>query len=160
MSASSALHDAHSPRADDDPPGLELLEDPFDELGLDAERLLAGALEPIELLDRPHDRLARGLTVEALDAEVVVEQVRDPALEAVESCQLVLADRDQEVRAEVVAAECPRQLSGDRPRPAILAVVQERLLELVENDQHLAAESLAQLGEAGAQLIPDRKSVV
>ena len=64
-------------------------------------RLLARRQTAIPLGYRPLDRLPGSVAVEVVDAEVVREQVRDASLEAVELRPRVLADREQDVHAQV-----------------------------------------------------------
>jgi hypothetical protein len=67
--------------------------------------------------------------------QVVVEQLRNLGLEAVELGQGVLADRDDEARLEPDAVDRARKLRRERPSSMLARVVEEVLLELVEDDE-------------------------
>ena len=71
-----------------------------------------------------------------LDAEIVVEQLRNLPLEAVEHREPVLADRDHEVRRRVGSIDGKRELLVERPFASFGRVIEEVLLELVEDDQN------------------------
>ena len=110
----------------------------LDERRLDLERLLALGQRAVPGLDRPLDRLARGLEVEVVDADVVRKQRRDVPLEAVELRPGVLADREQDVHRQARVVDDPRQLGREARQALVVAlvgVVLEVLLELVEDDE-------------------------
>ena len=76
--------------------------------------------------------------LEVLDADVVREQARDAALEAIELRPGVLADREQEVHAQVGLVDESRELDRERAVAVLVLVVEEVLLELVEDDEERA----------------------
>ena len=85
--------------------------------------------------------------------EVVAVDVRDPRLEAVADPRVgVLADRDEEVGAEVGA---PRSRRARRrsARPPRHAVVEEEVLELVEDHERSRVERAR-----GRDVSPSRRS--
>ena len=145
----SVLDDAASRLAEDDLPRPDVLDHRLDELGFDRVLLLARGEQLVVRLDRLHDRSGRRLLVQVLEAEVAGEQVRDPPLEAVEHRVRVLAERDQEVRPQVLAVDGPRELDRERARAVFVGVVDEVLLELVEDDEQLGADGVSELGRAG-----------
>ena len=132
--------------------GLNVVEHRFDELGLDLDMLVLRRDQPIPLLDRPDGRSMRCSAIKVVDPEVVVVEEGDPTLEPVEPCIGVLADRDQDVGLRRAAVERARQLLEERSLALLVAVVEEVLLELVEDEQNVAIETVApgieQLGEA------------
>jgi hypothetical protein len=75
--------------------------------------------------------------VQVPDAHVVLEQVGDAALEAVELGQRVLADGDQEADRQVGAVDRLRELHREAALALVVRVVEEVLLELVEDDQQV-----------------------
>ncbi len=128
--------------------GGDLVEDRVHELRLDRDRPLGAGLEAVPELERRFDRLARGLAVEVVDPQQVVEQTRDLAFEAVEERERVLPDREENVRGGVATAERARELALERPAGTLARVVEEVLLELVEHEQQRAARALGKTGEA------------
>ena len=90
-------------------------------------------------LDRPFDRPAGGRLVEMLEAEVRAEEVANASLEAVELRVGVLADRDEEGHPQVLAHDRARELESEGSLAVLVGVVEEVLLELVEDEQQLAA---------------------
>ena len=144
------LDDAAAGLAEDDVPGPDVPDHRLDELGLDLVRRVAPSAEQLVVrLDRLDDRGGRGLLVEVLDAEVAGEEVEDPALEAVELRVRVLAERDQEARAQLLAVDRPRELDREGARPVLVGVVDEVLLELVEDDEQLGADRLVEVRASG-----------
>jgi hypothetical protein len=110
----------------------------IDERGLDRERLRAVVERPVPGLDRPLDRLARAVEVEMVDPDVVREERRDVPLEAVELGPRVLADREQHMDGQARVVDDPRELSRESGQSLVVAlvgVVLEVLLELVEHDE-------------------------
>src|SRR5205085_12614517 len=95
--------------------------------------------ELVVALDRPEDRVAAAAPVEVVEAQVVREEARDPALEGVELRERVLAQAEQEVRTQAGVADRLRELLRER----VALVVEEVLLELVEDDVDVAAHDLA-----------------
>ena len=93
------------------------------------------------------DRRARGVAVEVVDAQVVVEQVRDAPLEAVELRERVLAQRDEEVHAQVGSLTIARTRRRTCPARRSSRVVEEVLLELVEDDEQRRARAGVQRGQ-------------
>ena len=71
-----------------------LVEHSFDEQRLDRH---GSAAERRQALERADDRALAGTTVEAIEPEVVAEDVRDQRLEAIELGERVLADREEHV---------------------------------------------------------------
>ena len=81
-------------------PVRTLIEDGVDELRLEVHGRVAG--DAARCTRRPAgDRFGAACAIEVVDPQVVAEQVRDRALEAVELDQRVLAERDQDVDAQV-----------------------------------------------------------
>ena len=101
----------------------------------------------VPLLERPFDRLPRGRPVEVVDAEQVREEARDAGLEAVEPRERVFANREDEVGRRPPLSQRERQLLLEGVRAFIVRVVEEVVLELVEDDQHRAADPRRPLGE-------------
>ena len=87
----------------------DLLDHGRDELGLDAH-LLVGRLLPVVLLNGATDGLARRPLAERAYAAVRAEQVGDAAPEAVELCQGVFPDGEEEAGGETFAANGLREL--------------------------------------------------
>src|SRR4030095_9688549 len=85
----------------------------------------------VPAIERAFDRLLRRLVAEVLDSQQVVEQTGNTVLKAVESCERVLAYRDEKVAGRPEASERERKLLGERFRPLVARVVGEVLLELV-----------------------------
>ena len=121
-----------------EPARLDLVEDGVDERRLDA-RPVRARYEVRPALERALDRLPGRRAIEVLEAQVVVEQVRDPALEPVEARDRVLADRDQDTERQVAAGEHAWQRGGEVVGVVARRVVDEVLLELVEDQEHPAA---------------------
>ncbi len=95
---------------------------------------------PVELrvaIDRADDRRGRSLTVEAIEPEGVREQARDATREAVELRERVLSQRDEDVDPKR-RGQHPRESLGERPGPAVVRVVEEVLLGLVEDEVDVA----------------------
>ena len=137
-------HRQHHP-ADPDP-----LQHPADQLRLGRPRLLVS-----EQLVVPPERLQdRGLGLadaQMPDAHVVLEQVGDAALEAVQPGQRVLADGDQEAHRQVGPVDRRRELGGEAARPVLVPVVEEVLLELVQDQQQLQVPAGRPGGEGPGQ---------
>jgi hypothetical protein len=70
-----------------------------------------------------------------LEPEVVFEEARDLALEAVELRERVLAQRDEEVDAEARGVDGTREIASEAVVRVAVGVVHEVLLELVEDDE-------------------------
>ena len=113
----------------------ELVEDGVDELGLERHGLRV-FVAAVPLGDRLLDRLARRPAVEVLEPQVVLEQVRHPALEPVQPRERVLAQGDEHVQRKAGRAQEAGQLLGGIARLPAVAVVEEELLELVQDQQH------------------------
>ena len=73
---------------------------------------------------------------EPVQPKIVLEEVGDAVLEAVEPCERVLSDRDEEVRRKPAAVHRLRKLA--RKRAGAVAVVEEILLELIGGDEQVA----------------------
>src|SRR2546430_387830 len=101
------------------------------------------AAQLVVALDRPDDRGAAALPVEVVKPEVVGEEVGDPALERIELGKSVLAQPEQEVRAQAGLADRVRELRGE----FVALVVEEVLLELIEDGVDIAAHGLRRSGE-------------
>ena len=82
-----------------------------------------------------------------IDAQVVVEQLRDLPLEDVELRERVLADRDEEVDAKVGLVHSLDECAREAPLVALAAVIEEVLLELVEDDEDLSVDLLGRAPE-------------
>ena len=137
--------------------GGRLLEHRLHQRRLDLDRL-AGEL--VVALDRLDDRIARRTTVEVVEPQVVREEVRDPALEAVELGERVVAEREQDTNAETGARDELGQLVG---KAGLLRVVEEVLLGLVEDQQQVTGERVGpapeRLGERLAlALVEERRA--
>ena len=88
--------------ADRDAPAADLLEHGVDECGLDLEARRVCRELGVERLDGFEDCVAGGPLVEEVEMQVVAVDVRDAGLEARADQRIgVLADGDQEVRAQV-----------------------------------------------------------
>ena len=74
-----------------------LVEHFLDERRLDLDRL-AGEL--VEALHGSHDRFSGGVAIEVVEPQVVREEVRNPALEAVELGECVVPQRDEDTDAK------------------------------------------------------------
>jgi hypothetical protein len=70
-----------------------------------------------------------------VDADVVVEERGDAVLEAVELRPGVLAQREDEVHAQVGLVDEPRELGREGALALLGRLVEEVLLELVEHDE-------------------------
>ncbi len=112
----------------------DLVQDPLDECGLHRDGL-AGELG--EALERAFDRRSRGPSVEAIEPERVGEQAGDSPREAVELRERVLAERDEDVDAKR-RSEHRGQRLGEGAGPAVVGVVEEILLGLVEDEVDVA----------------------
>ena len=99
--------------ADADLAGDDLVEHRVDELRLDLDALVAPRRARLYSAIGPTIAARAAARLEVLEAEVVPEHVRDPALEGVELGERVLADREQEVHPQVGRCSRPR---GSRPR--------------------------------------------
>ena len=138
--------------ADDDRlPASSSSSSALDELGLDARRRILRRVSSLYLRHRLHDRVACASRSRWPHAQVVVEQRRDPALEAVEPRERVLADRDQEVGPQVGRASARGELARERPFAVLPGVIEEVLLELVQDDEHVRPEHAVHVGEQVAQ---------
>ena len=102
-----------------------------------ARRVAAPAVERVVAARRGSSIARRAARpVEVLEPQVVVEEVRDPALEAVEPRERVLADRDEEVRRAAHGRSATRgNSSSKRAGSPSSRVVEEVLLELVEDHE-------------------------
>ena len=97
---------------------------------------------PVVFLDRPSDRLHCRLPVEGSEAQVVVEQAPDLPFEAVELRQGVFAEGEEDIDAEVGSVDRGGELGGEGPGAVLAGLVEEKLLELVEDNQQGAVEAL------------------
>jgi hypothetical protein len=97
---------------------LDLVEDQLNQPGLGGERPRRGH-ELVVCHQRFLDGGASRSDVEVPRAQVVVEEVGTPALEAVEPGERILPDRDEETQAQVGAVNRTRELG----REAVIAVV-------------------------------------
>ncbi len=75
-------------------------------------------LQPVVLPIGFSIAVACRLAVEVLDAQVVVEKVRNASLEAVQLRQGILTDGDEEVDPQIGAVDRPRELDGEVPSPS------------------------------------------
>src|SRR6266508_2152456 len=94
----AAVCDAASCEADIDLSARDLIEDGLHQLRLDLDTTVWR--HSVVLLDRSDNRFARGVSIEMFETKRVRKQARDPRLEAVESGQRILAQGQEEVRAE------------------------------------------------------------
>ena len=126
-------------RVRDQPAGRCSVDHRLDQIGLEPVRRLARRQATVPFGDRVLDRLARGRAVQVLDTDVVREEAGDPPLEAIELRPGVVADREQDVDAEVRRVDDRSQApSRSRQPPSLVAVVEEEVLELVEDDEQRA----------------------
>ena len=126
-----------------------LREHGVDELRLDVDALLRGD-DVVPPLDRPKDRCGCRRAVETIEPQVVREEVRDPPLEHVELRERVVAKREKQVRAQRRPEDDLWQLADERSRPLLLAVVDEVLLELVEDEVEVAVEDVRPVSTTSA----------
>ena len=98
--------------------------------------------EAVVLGDRLDDRRAGGLYVEVLQAQVVAQNARDPALEGVELGKRILADGEEEVHPQVRAVDDRGEVDREGTRALLAAVVDEVLLGLVEDHVEVAVQDL------------------
>ena len=94
----------------------------------------------IEPFDRFDDRVVRLAAVEVIDAQVVVEQVRDAALEEVELRDRVLTHRHQKADAQVAAIDGAGKFDGEGVVTVLGTVVEKVFLELIEDDHQVAVD--------------------
>ena len=123
-----------------------LVEHVVHEVGLDRVLPVTVGQELVVPLHGPLDGPPGGRLVEMREPEVRAEEVADPSLEAVELGVGVLADRDDEAGAQVLAHHRPRELQSECSVAILVGVVEEVLLELVEDQQQLAARRLVAAG--------------
>jgi hypothetical protein len=123
-----------------------LVENVIDELVFDLDRLVGRDVTAV-LLDRQRHGVAGSVEPEVVDLQPIVEQARDPALEAVQLSERVIANRKKEVRPQICPVDRLRKLAVEGARPALLPVVEEILLELVEQQEQLAAHLAAPVVE-------------
>ena len=94
----------------------DLVEHRLDQLVLDRTGPATSRLAVVDLKRLP-DRLFRRGPVEVVDMQVVAVDVGDPSLEKVtKACIGVLADRDQEVGAEIGPVDAAGELVGETAR--------------------------------------------
>ena len=97
--------------ADGHAPAPHLLEHGVDELGLDLVVSHAVRQPLVERTDGLEHGVARGVLVEEVEVQVVAVDVRDRRLEALPEQRVgVLADRDEEVRAQVRPGDAAGQV--------------------------------------------------
>src|SRR5580765_6064306 len=105
-------------------------------------------VEPLDGLD---DGLARLLALEVIDAQVVVEEVRDAPLEKIKLRDRVLAHRNEKTHAQVEPVDGRGKLDGERARAVVGGVIEKVLLELIEDDQQIAVDGVRPSAEAFLQ---------
>ena len=81
------------------------------------------------------------VAIEVIDAQVVVEQVRDAALEEVELRDRIFPHRDQEAHAQVATVDGARRTRPRRCPSPSSGVIEKVLLELIEDDQQVAVDA-------------------
>ena len=118
--------------AEVDPARRDLVEHGLDQLRLSA---VAGAGELAVALERADDRRPSRAPVEPVETQQVVVQPRYARRQRVQLGQRVAAQRDQHVDAETGPAQEILERLTER---AVRAVVEEVLLELIEQEIHLA----------------------
>ena len=126
----AALDDSEAAERRLDRARPDLVEDSLDEKRLDGDGLARELGVP---LDGADDRRAGRLAVEPVEPESVREEAGDPAGEAIELGERVLAQRDEHVHAERSSQHCRKRL-GERAGPGVVGVVEEVLLRLVEDE--------------------------
>lgn len=115
--------------------GTHLVEHGLDELVLD-HYMIGNARLAVVHLERFPDRLLRRRAIEIVDMEVVAVNVGDSSLEEIAEPRVrVLADRDQEVGAQVGPVDAVGELIREPLGHGLLGAVEEVLLELVEHDE-------------------------
>ena len=111
----------------------DLIEHGVDERGLDRDRGVTRS-QLVEPLDRLDDRIGGGGPVQVVEVQEVAVDVRHPTLEEVAHARVrVLADRDEEVRAQVGPVDAARQVVSEPISFSRAGVVEEQLLELIED---------------------------
>ncbi len=117
----------------------DLVHHRLDQLGLDLDALVLG--EPLVASgQRAGDRAAGLLAVEVLQPQRVGQDLGHRRTQGVEPCERVAAHREQGADPHVRGVERLGQLGREG---RLLAVVQEQLLDLVEQQVELAVEGLA-----------------
>ena len=142
--------------AEHDSTHLDLLDHPGDESIFDGDLARSRASASVVHVERFADGILGVGLPEVVEPERVGQEVGNPALEAVELAQTVLADGDQEVRVDVVAVHGPGELRLEPVRAGVGRVVEEIFLELVEDEEERDPE----LGPApGDELIQRQAGV-
>ena len=139
--AVAALDGSAARLADADLAGQHLLQHGVDEFRLDLDPI-GVTDEAVVLGDRLDDRRAGGLYVEVLQAQVVAQNARDPALEGVELGKRILADGEEEVHPQVRAVDDRGEVGREGTSALLAAVVDEVLLGLVEDHVEVAVQDL------------------
>ena len=100
----------------------------------------APGCELVVELERLHDRVAPGRSRQGLQPDPVLEEPGKVSLEEMEVRESVLAQRDEEVHAGPRVAGRVDEHGRDGGLDPQARLVDEQLLELVEDDEHLAVE--------------------
>ena len=128
-----------------DPADAGLLEHRLDQLRLDLDVF---AREPVVALDRAENRRAGRGTIELLETKVVGEEPGNARLELIEKArQGVVACGEEDRHAQTRLRDQYRKRVGEGPRPRLVSVVEEELLETVEDEQNV---DVAMLGSDAA----------
>src|ERR1035438_7634971 len=77
------------------------------------------------------------------ERQAVVQQVGDVGFEVIEQGEGVLADRDQDIDEEAIAPKQPWQLRREPAVRLVAAGIFEEILELVEDEEEIAIETVA-----------------
>ena len=120
-------------------PDANLVEHVLYELRLHGH-LLRPRCELVVELERLHDRVAPGRSRQGLQPDPVLEEPGKVSLEEMEVRESVLAQRDEEVHAGPRVAGRVDEHGRDGGLDPQARLVDEQLLELVEDDEHLAVE--------------------
>ena len=125
---------------------LDLVQHRVDERRLDLDPRRAPP-EPVPLLDRALDRLARAVAVEMLDPQEVVEQTRHARSKRSSFASASSRIESRTLRRSDRASQRAASSSSNERLARVALVVEEVLLELVEDDQQRAVEPPAPGGE-------------
>ena len=86
------------------------------------------------------DGVAGGRHIQVLDAQVVLEQAGNAALEAIKPGQGILTNGNEEVDAQIGVIDRARKLHRQGAQTIFRGMVEEVFLELIEDEQEVAVE--------------------
>ena len=135
--------DTPAHRSELDSPGRNFVENSIDESWFQVDPAFGGD-ELVVSLQGTADRRLPGRTVEVLQPQTVRKEVGNHRLEAVEQGKSVFANSDQHVHTQIRPANHVGQLLDEA---AILLVVEEELLELIEHQVDVAPRTRCQIRE-------------